>query len=100
MGQMLWKIGLNQVQLHGAGDFVLALFNKYIFIGLIIYVIDTFLWFYILKNNDLSKVYPLQSMSYIIAMVAGFFILKEPITVRSVIGTFVICVGVSIITFK
>lgn len=97
-GQILWKTGLKEVtNLHSIKDYILILFNAKIFSGLVIYVIATFLWFYILKKNDLSKVYPLQSMSYIIAMFAGYFFLHENITRNSVLGTIIICIGVFII---
>lgn len=97
LGQVFWKIGLKQIQLNSFKDYVLSVFNLNIFCGLVVYVIATFLWFYILNKNDLSKVYPLQSMSYIIAMFAGYMFLNERITNNSIIGTLVICLGVFII---
>jgi drug/metabolite transporter (DMT)-like permease len=66
--------------------------------GIIIYIISTFYWFSILKKFDLTKVYPLQSISYIIVLMLGYIVLKEPITKNTVIGTIVIVVGVFIIT--
>jgi drug/metabolite transporter (DMT)-like permease len=66
--------------------------------GIIIYIISTFYWFSILKKFDLTKVYPLQSISYIIVLILGYIVLKEPITKNTVIGTIVIVIGVFIIT--
>lgn len=97
LGQILWKTGLKQVNLHSAKDYILLLFNVNVFSGLVVYVIATFIWFYILKKNDLSKVYPLQSMSYIIAMLAGYFFLHEHISRNTILGTIIICIGVFII---
>ena len=81
-------------------EIILLLFNKYIFSGLVIYALATIYWFYIIKTNDLSKVYPMQSMSYIISLFMSYFILKEDISFNSVIGTIVILVGVFIIAMK
>ena len=96
-GQILWKLGLKQIQLNSLKDYLLSVFNLNIFLGLVIYVIATFLWFFILNKHELSRVYPLQSISYIIAMLAGYFFLNEHITTNSIIGTLVICLGVFII---
>ncbi|MGL4742235.1 MAG: EamA family transporter [Sarcina sp.] len=99
-GQLLWKIGLAQVSLGSVKEIFFALFNKYIFAGLLIYAFATIYWFYILKTHDLTKVYPLQSMSYIISLASGYFILHEKITTNNFIGTIVILIGVAIISMK
>jgi drug/metabolite transporter (DMT)-like permease len=96
-GQVLWKTGLKQVKLNTIKDYIMLLFNPNVFGGLVIYVIATFLWFYILSKNDLSKIYPLQSISYIIAMFAGYLFLHEHISQNSIVGTLVICLGIFII---
>ena len=99
-GQLLWKIGLGHVSLDGAKAIILALFNKFIFGGIIIYGVATIYWLYILKNYDLSKVYPLQSMSYIISLFASYFILNEKISTNTIIGTIIILIGVFVISMK
>lgn len=92
---------MRQVELSSAKDCFFALFNPKIFLGLVIYALATLVWFYVLKKHDLSKVYPIQgSISYIIAMFAGYFLLHEHITRNSIIGTLIICVGVFIIVLK
>ena len=65
-GQILGKIGLKDASMGSVKDIILLMFNKYVFSGLVIYALATIYWFYIIKTNDLSKVYPMQSMSYII----------------------------------
>ncbi|MGG5460725.1 EamA family transporter [Clostridium sp. B9] len=99
-GQILWKIGLREASMGSVKEIILLLFNKYIFSGLVIYALATIYWFYIIKTNDLSKVYPMQSMSYIISLFMSYFILKENISFNSVIGTIVILIGVFIIAIK
>lgn len=100
LGQLLWKIGLKQIQLNSIKSYFFALFNGYVFTGLVVYAFATLIWFYILKKYDLVKIYPLQSISYIIAMLVGYFILHENITKNSIIGTLLIIAGVSIITMR
>ena len=74
--------------------------NKYIIGGIFIYAIATIYWLYVLKRFELTKVYPLQSMSYILILITGYFILKEPITRNSIIGTVIICFGIYIFSIK
>ncbi|MEG0775522.1 EamA family transporter [Clostridium sp.] len=93
-GQILWKIGLDKVRFNGLRDVLNLISNKYISLGMFVYVISTFYWFYILKRFSLSKVYPLQSFSYVLAPIFGYFILEESITKNSIIGTIFICIGV------
>jgi drug/metabolite transporter (DMT)-like permease len=97
-GQILWKIGVENESMSSIKELVHLLLNKYILAGIAIYIISTFLWFSILKRFELTKVYPLQSMSYIVVLFLGFFILKEPVTKTTVIGTLIIVLGVFIIT--
>lgn len=99
-GQLLWKTGLRDLELNSVKDILAALLNKYIFAGLVIYGLATGYWLYVLKRFDLSKVYPLQSMSYILVLVTGYFMLKEPISKNAIIGTFIICIGVFVIARK
>ncbi len=91
-GQILWKIGLRDLNFNGLKSIFSILFNKYIFSGLVIYAVATFYWFYILKKYDLTKVYPIQSLSYVLAIIFGYLILKN-----SIIATIIICIGVFII---
>ncbi|EOU1137684.1 EamA family transporter [Clostridium perfringens] len=99
-GQILWKIGLKDTSMGSVKDIILLMFNKYVFSGLVIYALATIYWFYIIKTNDLSKVYPMQSMSYIISLFMSYYILKESISINSILGTIVILLGVFIIAMK
>lgn len=95
-GQILWKIGLRTERLNSIGGIIHALFSKYIFGGIVIYGFATIFWLMILQRYDLTKVYPLQSMCYILALIAGYFILHEPVTRNTIMGSIVVCVGIYI----
>ena len=99
-GQLLWKVGLRDLSFGSFKDIIAIGMNKYIIGGVVIYAIATVYWLYVLKKFDLTKVYPLQSMSYIIVLITGFLILKEPISRNSIIGTGVICIGIFIMAYK
>ncbi|MCM8712065.1 EamA family transporter [Clostridium sp. SYSU_GA19001] len=97
-GQLLWKTGLKEVSMGSLKDIIHLLLNKYMLGGIAIYITSTFYWFSILKKFDVTKVYPLQSMSYILVLILGYVLLKEPVTKNTIIGTIIIVVGVFIIT--
>ena len=58
----------------------------------------TVLWFYIIKNNDLSLVYPLISISYIFGMLAAVYIFHETVPLSRWIGVVLIMIGVAFLT--
>jgi len=97
-GQILWKTGLKESSMGSISELIKLLLNKYMLGGICIYIGSTFYWFSILKKFDVTKVYPLQSMSYIIVLILGYVILKEPITKNTIIGTLIIVIGVFVIT--
>lgn len=51
------------------------------------------LWIVILKKNDLSQVYPLTSVSYILALLAGVLLLNETVPLTRWIGVVIIMIG-------
>ena len=76
-GQILLKTGLDRVGgFAGAGSIIEKLFrifaNGYILGGIAMIASQMLLWFWILSKYDLTKAYPLISMSYIFALVFAF----------------------------
>ena len=61
-------------------------------------LIASLIWFYILKHFDFSVAYPLISISYLIGMVAAFFVFHETIPFTRWIGVVLIMVGVFLVT--
>lgn len=99
-GQVLWKIGLNQAGGFTLDNAVKVLFSPLILAGLFIYVIATGVWFIVLGKTDLSFAYPLQSMAYILGVVAALLIFKEVIPPSRWVGVGVIILGVYLVSMK
>lgn len=100
-GQTLWKIGLSNITFSKSiASIIKIFFNPYIFSGLILYVAATLAWFYVLKNGELSKVYPLQSLCYIFSALIALFIFKENISIYRWLGIILIMGGASLIALK
>ena len=104
-GQLLLKLGM-----RNAGGFALEtiqrdplvliriVLNPFVLIGLILYVINVFLWFDIISKSDLSYVYPFLSMSYAAVVFASWLLLGETLTWQRVVGVMIITAGVWIVS--
>lgn len=100
-GQILWKMAAGKIdfQLSFKG-IVNDLFNPYILCGGIIYVFATVIWIYLLSKEELSKVYPLQSLCYAAGALAGVIFFKESFTLEKAFGLALILSGAFLIASK
>lgn len=87
VGQILMKNGMSQVgQIGDLGKLVSlqAIFriftNPYVIGGLFLYAISAFLWLGALSSLDVSFMYPLVSLGYVLTAFLAFMFLKEDIT--------------------
>jgi multidrug transporter EmrE-like cation transporter len=104
-GQLLLKMGMRNM-----GGFSLEavtqdplvvfriIFNPFIFIGLVLYVINVFLWLDVISRADLSYVYPFLSISYAAVVIASWLILGEQMSWTRIVGVAVVTVGVYLIS--
>lgn len=72
--------------------------NVWLWIAMFCYAISVFLWMVVLSKVEVSYAYPFLSVGYVLAAVAGYFFFSESLTIVRVLGIFVICVGVYIIS--
>ena len=82
----------------GSNGFVDMLKNINLYIGGFLYVSSAVLNIWLLKILDYSVILPLTSLTYIWTMVLSYFILKEKITVKKIVGVCLILVGAIIIS--
>ena len=96
VGQILLKVGANKLgNIHvDIGSLLSILKNGYVLCGLILFGGSFLLWLKILTKNDLSYVYPMVSISYIIIILASKFLFNEPFTTNKMIGITAIVAGV------
>ena len=104
-GQILLKIGINRIGVVGFGSMkaFTSLFSGIIrspmvLTGLFLYFISAVIWMVILSTVDLSFAYPFIGLSYVLVLVLSKFILKEEVNPIRWAGTFIITVGVVIIS--
>jgi drug/metabolite transporter (DMT)-like permease len=82
LGSMLWRIGT----------------NPFVIVGLAVYVGSTVFWLVVLSRVDLSYAYPFASLSYVLMLIASWLLFSENITALRVTGSFVVMLGVILIS--
>jgi multidrug transporter EmrE-like cation transporter len=70
-----------------------VVFNPKIFFGIILYAISMIFWIVALSTMDVSVVYPLVSMGYIITAIFAMVFLKEQVSLFRWLGISLIVAG-------
>jgi len=104
IGQIIIKAGLNRIgELTLVRNNLIMLFlklfsNPVVLIGLLFYGISAFLWLVGLSKTNLSKAYPLMSLSYVIVFFFSWLIFRENISILKIIALAVICLGIFLLS--
>jgi drug/metabolite transporter (DMT)-like permease len=99
VGQIFWKLaieksgGLSISDLNLRRLMVLA-FNSYMISGIIVYGIATLYWMYLLGKYEYSYIYPMMAMTYVISILAAYYIFHEHLSLVRVLGVGFVIVGV------
>ncbi len=102
-GQLLFKEGASKLDItvSGAGGIFQLLWrmftNPWVFAGLVCYGLSTILWILILKEKDLSMVYPMLASGYILVVLFSWLVRHETIAPSRWLGAVVISLGVWLI---
>ena len=91
-GQMLFKhtAGILNSATNGAW----ALLNPYLISALVIYGGATIAWIYLLREVPLTIAYPLFALSFLFVPLLSTIIFREPFTLKMVLGSLFIVLGV------
>ena len=82
----------------GLNSLIDMLKNINLYIGGFLYVSSAVLNIWLLKILDYSVILPLTSLTYIWTMFLSYFILKEKITVKKIVGVCLILIGAIMIS--
>ena len=103
-GQILLKKGVNEIGKINIkmNTLPLTIFklltNKFIFLGLLLFVIGSFAWIFALSGVNLSIGYPIASgLLYISIITLSIIFLKEKINFIQLVGIFITLTGVIIL---
>lgn len=104
LGQILLKQGMNQVgEISGsfqqmAPKLIQALMNPFVIGGIGVYGSTTLIWLVVLSRIKLSVAYPMISLGYIFSILFSWLLFKEDVPKIRVLGAFVICLGVYLVS--
>lgn len=100
MGQIAMKSGMSQVgeissvsQLFNAGTLSSIFTNPRVLAGIFCYAVSAILWLGALSTLDVSLMYPLLSLAYVITAIVAFIFLKENITLLRWMGILMMVIG-------
>ena len=104
-GELLLKYGMthmggfavSEVLRQPANIMRLAL-NPFVVMGMALYAFSAILWFDILSHAELSYVYPMLSMSYVLVVLASALVFHERLSLTRLLGVAIICTGVYVLS--
>ncbi len=77
VGQILFKLAANQINLSEKGIISSFIFNPHLIIAVSLYMVATVLWVWILNHIPLKQAYPLNALGFIIVPLAAYFAFHE-----------------------
>ena len=105
LSQMVMKIGMSQPQIQSAlaNGFKLGTVwdvatNIYVVLGLGMYVLGAGLWLFVLSKVDVSMAYPFVGLGFVMTMLLGWLFLQETVGMIRISGTFLIVIGVILVS--
>lgn len=72
--------------------------NIWLWLAMVCYAVSVFLWMVVLSKVEVSYAYPFLSVGYVLAAIAGYFFFSESLTLMRILGIFIICLGVYLIS--
>ena len=105
-GNVLWKYGLVQMGGFMTEDKTMTqslrglFFCPQMWAGAFFYVVGTLYWFTILSRENLSYVYPMVSIGYVITALAGVVLFNERIVATGWIGMAIVLVGFVVLSIR
>ncbi len=100
LGQISMKQGMNVFgslrkmrMLAKPENIIKIVTDKFVLLGIACYLASSIVWLGLLSKLDVSYVYPLVSLGYIITAIFAIAFLKEKVTTTRWMGTVIIVVG-------
>ena len=100
VGQILMKTGMSQTspigdvgKLFNPSTIVSIFTNVYVIGGILLYAAAALLWLGALSTLDISLMYPLLSLAYVVVAILSLIFLKEDITLLRWVGIGVVIAG-------
>lgn len=80
---------------------ILSLFtNFHLIVGVLMYMISTLIYIYVLSRGQLSTIYPIIATSYIWTLLFAMTFLNEQVNLINWVGAFLILIGITFTVIK
>jgi len=100
VSQVLLKISIKHLEFFPSITYYLNnLYFFMFFLSLLFYLIGLILWLIVLKNLELSKSVAFMILSFILVFSFSILILKEPLTIKKLVGIVLSLVGIIILIY-
>lgn len=108
-GQLMLKKGMNKIGevtlfSNGIKNLVKTVWimftNPYVITGTLLFGGSTLLWLVILSGLELSYIYPLVSLNYVLTAIGSKIAFKEKITRKRWLSILIIIIGVIIVSYS
>jgi multidrug transporter EmrE-like cation transporter len=101
-GQLLMKKGMTSFGTFPVSQlltYVLPMFlNPWVFIGFVCFGLSSVFWLVVLSRFEISLVYPMVSVAYVLVALFSFFVFRENVSLIRWLGIVVIILGVFLIS--
>lgn len=77
---------------------ILMVSNTFLWLALICYGVSVLVWMAVLSKVEVSYAFPLGSIGYVIVAVLGYTFLGEQVSLMRLLGIFIICIGVFVVS--
>ncbi len=103
-GHLMIKAGLNSVpkliQATLVGRILHVVIQPEVFVGLLVYLFGTACWMIAVSQKEISFLYPLSSVNYVLVVVASALLFAETIPGRRAAGVALIVAGMFLLNRK
>ena len=104
VAQILLKRGMTQPEFQLPGGplantitIAQAFLRPLVFVGIVLYVVSTFIWLVVLSRAPLNVAYPMISFGYVLVVLLSAWLLNEKVAFTTGAGLALICGGVVLI---
>jgi multidrug transporter EmrE-like cation transporter len=101
-GQLLMKKGMQTFGAISIRELAVKLIpmltNPLVFLGLAAFGVSAIFWLVVLSRLDLSLVYPMVSIGYVVVAILSMMLLGESLSFIRWLGIAIICMGVMLIS--
>lgn len=100
-GHLIIKGGLNAIpsmaQASLGARLTMYVFDPMVILGLLIYATGTLLWIVAVAKRDISYLYPITAINYVLVTLAGRWLFGESVSTGRWIGVLVVMLGVIVL---